>query len=291
MAELGRLNQLQVLRETRQGLYLDGGESGDILLPNRYVPRGLVAGSTVEVFIYRDSEDRIIATTETPLAFAGDYAFLKVVGVQPDLGAFLDWGLSKDLLLPRREQRRRLREGESILVKVLVDEKSNRIIASTRLNHWQSQETPNYKTGQAVQLLIAEPTDLGYYAVIENAHMGLLYRSEIPQALQIGQRIQGYVRTVREDGKIDLSLDQAGYVRVKPLSDQILEALAKAGGSLPLHDKSSPEEIREMFGVSKKAFKQALGALYRNRRVILEEREVRLVAPTTRKNSSKSPSR
>ena len=277
MADLGRRNKLTILRAAKPGLFLDGGSDGEILLPRRYIPDGASAGDTLDVFVYRDSEDRLVATTETPLAMVGDFALLRVLSIRPSLGAFLDWGLAKDLLLPRREQTGPLREGELVVVRVLIDEKSGRIVASARLHRWLDKSPPAFQPEQAVHLLIYGETPLGYNAIVENTHTGLLYRSEMAAPLRIGDTLSGFVRCVRPDGKIDLALDRAGYVRVKPLSDQILDALAAAGGRLPFHDKSSPEEIRQTFGVSKKAFKQALGALYRKRRVALDPAEIRLL--------------
>ena len=276
MAILGQRNQLSVLREAPPGVFLDGGPLGEILLPRRYITPEAGPGSVLDVFVYRDSEDRLVATTETPLAMVGEFAFLRVLSVRPGLGAFLDWGLSKDLLLPRREQTGFLREGELLVVYVFIDPKSDRIVASARLDRWLDRTPPTYRPEQPVNLLIAGETPLGYNAIIESAHWGLLYRSGLALPLRVGDTMRGFVREVRPDGKIDLALDRAGYVRVKPLSEQILEALAAAGGRLPFHDKSSPEEIREKFGVSKKDFKQALGALYRARRVVLDPAEVRL---------------
>jgi len=277
MADLGKRNHLSVLREASPGFFLDGGALGEILLPGRYIPAGAGPGSELDVFVYRDSEDRLVATTETPLAMVGDFAFLRVLSVRPGLGAFLDWGLSKDLLLPRREQTGFLREGELLVVHVFVDPKSDRIVASARLDRWLNRTPPAYASEQPVQLLITGETPLGFNAIIENAHWGLLYRSGLAHPLRVGDTMNGFVREVRPDGKVDLALDRAGYVRVKPLSEHILEALAEGGGKLPFHDKSSPEEIREKFGVSKKAFKQALGALYRARRVVLDPTEIRLL--------------
>jgi len=277
MADLGRRNALPILRDARPGLYLDGGADGEILLPRRYVTPHTVVGALVDVFVYRDSEDRLVATTETPLAMVGDFAALRVVSVQPNIGAFLAWGLSKDLLLPRREQTSSLHEGDIVVVRVAVDEKSRRIVASSRLNRWLNTAPPMYAPEQAVSLLVCGKTALGYNAIVESAHLGLLYFSDLAQALRIGETIAGYVRMVRPDGKIDLALDRAGYVRVKPLGEQIVEALTAAGGALPFHDKSSPAEIRDKFGVSKKAFKQALGALYRKRRIAIEPTEIRLL--------------
>ena len=270
MALVGKRNQLLVLREARPGLYLDGGAHGEILLPGRYITDASVPGSTVDVFVYRDSEDRLVATTETPLAVVGDFACLRVVSVDRRLGAFLDWGLPKDLLLPRREQTAPLKVGHWIVVHVSLDEKSDRIVASTRLNRALSRTEPRYAPDQPVRLLIAAETPLGYTVIVENAHRGLLYRRELAGPLEIGQHLEGYVRAVRDDGKLDLALDRTGHQRITPLKEKILDALRANGGRLPYHDKTSPEEIREKFGVSKKAFKQALGTLYRKRHIRLD---------------------
>jgi predicted RNA-binding protein (virulence factor B family) len=279
MAALGKRNQLTVLRAASPGLFLDGGEDGEILLPRRYAPATATAGDILDVFVYRDSEDRFIATTETPLAMVGDYASLRVVSLSTDIGAFLDWGLSKDLLLPRREQSAPLRVGQLVTVRVFVDERSNRVVASMKLNRWLGKTAPEYRLGQAVQITVANETPLGYNAIVEDQHRGLLYHSGIGATLRPGDKMKAFVTAIREDGKIDLSLDRSGYVRVKPLSEQILQALTDAGGTLPFHDKSTPEQIRDAFGVSKKAFKQALGALYRRKVVALEETQIRFIPP------------
>ncbi len=279
MAELGRVNRLTVLREARPGLFLDGGAHGEILMPGKYVPDGTEVGSVVEVFVYRDSEDRLVATTETPLAMVGDFAMLRVLSTRASLGAFLDWGLGKDLLLPRREQTGPVREGQLVAVRIAVDEKSDRIVASARLHRWLGQTRPRYRPEEEVQIFVTSETPLGYNAVVNGAHWGLLYHSTLAGPLTPGETLTGFVRAVRPDGKIDLALDRAGYVRVKPLSEKILQALEDAGGELPFHDKSSPEEIRDAFGVSKKAFKQAVGALYRKHRVEILPTALRLLPP------------
>ena len=276
MAILGRRNRLTIVRTARPGLYLDGGERGEILLPGRYAPDGAEPGETLEVFVHRDSEDRLVATTETPLAEVGDFALLRVLSTRASLGAFLDWGLAKDLLLPRGEQNTAIREGDLVVVRILVDERSDRIVASARLNRWLNASPARYHPEQAVQIFVTSESPLGYNAIVENTHWGLLYHAEISTPLHPGDRGTAYVRTVRSDGKIDLSLDRSGYVRVKPLSENILEALRTAGGTLPFHDKSTPAEIRDAFGVSKKAFKQAVGALYRKRKIVLDASGIRL---------------
>jgi predicted RNA-binding protein (virulence factor B family) len=277
MAKIGRRNILWVTRIATPGVYLDGGERGEILLPGRYVPAGTLVGESFDVFVHRDSEDRLVATTETPRALVGEFASLRVVSTNPRIGAFLDWGLSKDLLLPIREQRRPVSPGEWVVAYIFVDLKTDRIVATTRLNRHLNVTPAAYAEGQAVDLLVTGETTLGYNAIICGAHLGLLYRNELPGPLGVGQKLDGYIRAVRPDGKIDLSINPAGYGRVAPLKEQVLEALASAGGRLPYGDASSPAQIRGAFGVSKKAFKQALGALYRERRIVIEDMGIRLL--------------
>ncbi len=267
MAEIGKRNQLRIARSAAPGLYLDGEALGEILLPGRYATTGFSVGAVVDVFVYRDSEDRLVATPETPLAAVGEFAFLKVVSSNPRMGAFLDWGLSKDLLLPIREQSAPVMQGESVVAHVFLDPQNTRIVASTRLNRFLDLTPPKYNEGEKVHLLIAGETPLGYKAIVENAHWGLLYQAECSVTLRAGQSLAGYVRAVRPDGKIDLGLDPAGYRRVASLTQTILDALAEGGGRIEFDDKSDPEAIRAAFKTSKKAFKQALGALYRERRI------------------------
>ncbi len=277
MVAIGKRNTLRVVRDTLQGLYLDGQELGEILLPTRYVPRNTQPDSELEVFIYRDSEDRLIATTETPLVSVGEFACLQVLSADPYRGAFLAWGLSKDLLLPIREQEHRVNVGERVVVFVYLDPHTLRIVASSRLNKHLHRTEPDYADGQRVNLLIIGQTPLGYNAIVENDHRGLLYHSELSTPLDFGQKLTGFVRTVRSDGKIDLRLDPEGYTRVGPLTEKIMEALKANGGRLEFNDKSSPESIRIAFDTSKKAFKQALGALFRERRAKFERGGVELV--------------
>ena len=276
MAILGKRNSLPIIRQAPPGFYLDGGTHGEILLPGRYLPGGGKPGENVEVFVYRDSEDRLVATTETPLAAVGEFAFLRVVSETPSIGAFLDWGLEKDLLLPRREYAGGIREGRHTLVYVMLDERSDRIVATARLDRHLDLTPPSYSEGQAVKLIIESETPLGYRAIINGAHTGLLYRAECGGPLSAGQSLDGFIRAIRPDGKIDLRLDPEGHRRLAPLSGQILAALKAAGGRLPYHDGSSPEAIREALGMSKKAFKQAIGVLYRERRIIIEPDGIRL---------------
>ena len=241
------------------------------------MPPGTIPGESFDVFVHRDSEDRLVATTEIPRAMVGEFAALRVVSANPGVGAFLDWGLSKDLFLPLREQSQRVAAGDVVVAYIFVDIKTDRIVATTRINRRLNVAPPDYVEGQPVDLLIAGRTDLGYNAIVCSAHMGLLYHNELPAPLFIGQKVDGYVRAVRPDGKIDLALDPAGYGRVAPLKEQLVEALVSAGGELPYSDASSPADIRRVFGVSKKAFKQAIGSLYKERIISIGEAGIRLV--------------
>lgn len=279
MAIIGKRNQLRVVRESDHGLYLDGGEHGEILLPKRYIQPGDKLGSEIDVFIYRDSEDRMVATTEKPIAGVGEFAALKVVGGHARIGAFLDWGLSKDLLLPNRELSHRPHIGDSLVVYIYVDKRSDRIVATTQFEGLLNLTPPNYKTAQKVSILVVSETPLGFKAIVEGAHWGLLYHAELGVPLKPGTKMDAYVRTVRPDGKIDLGVSIAGYGKVAPLTDKILEAVNANGGKLDMGDRSSPEEIQEKFGASKKAFKQALGALYRDLKIRITDTGIELAPP------------
>jgi predicted RNA-binding protein (virulence factor B family) len=281
MATIGKRNTLTVLRESKSGIYLYGGEHGEILLPNRYVPRKVVMGDRLEVFVYRDSEDRLVATTETPRAMVGEVATLKVISINRQVGAFLDWGLAKDLLLPFREQTGPVQVGQDVVVRIYLDEKTQRIVASMKLGRDSAIELPNYRSGQQVEFLITDKTLLGYKALVEGKHPGLLYHEGISVPVAVGQKLKGFVRALRPDGKIDLILDQAGYRRVAPLALRIVQALQRNRGRLGLDDDSPPEAIRQAFGASKKAFKQALGTLYKARRICFSKPGVELLDNTT----------
>jgi uncharacterized protein len=288
MTSIGKRNTMTVLRHSSPGIYLDGGEHGEILLPNRYVQQGIVTGDRVDVFVYRDSEDRLVASTEMPRASVGEVAALKVVSVNRQVGAFLDWGLPKDLLLPFREQTGPVRVGQEVVVRIYLDEKTQRIVASMKLKKHAALEAPSYKSGQQVEFLITGKTQLGYKAMVEGKHPGLLYHENISVPLVIGQALSGYVRALRSDGKIDLSLDAAGYNRVEPLALRIVQAIRQNGGRLELDDDSPAEAIRQAFGASKKAFKQALGSLYKSRRIRLTRPGIEL-ADNTKWTPGKKP--
>ena len=278
MAILGSRNTLTVLRSAPPGLYLDGGKRGEILLPGKYIPTGAVVGGTVDVFVYRDSEDRLVATTEQPFVNVNEFAYLKVAGVNPRIGVFLDWGLEKDLLLPIREMDGPLNPGDWAVVQVVLDDKTDRLIASARFNRRLDLKPPHYHEGEAVRMIVASRSPLGFNLVVNNTHRGLIYHTDIPPgSLKIGQWAQGYVRSIRPDGKLDLALGVAGHRRIGPMSEQVLKVLTEKGGKLPYHDNSLPEEIREVFGMSKKAFKQAIGALFKEQRIYIDPDGIRLV--------------
>jgi uncharacterized protein len=291
MAAIGKRNTLRIVRAAPPGLYLDGGELGEILLPGRLIPKNVQPKDLLDVFIYLDSEDRLVATTETPLVEVGEFAALKVIGLNRNVGAFLDWGLSKDLLLPFREQDKPLRIGQLVVVYVYLDPQSNRIVASARLNRHLSKSPPAYSDNQPVNLFVTSKTPLGYNAIVDGAHRGLLYHDRVHTPLQIGQKLKGFVTTVRPGGKIDLSLDAGGYKRVAPLTSTIIEALQQNGGKLPFDDSTSPEAIRAKFNVSKKAFKQALGALYKKRRIRFVPPGIEIVENTDFSPSQRPASR
>ena len=277
MADIGKMNALRVVRDTPQGLYMDGGPLGEILLPGSSIPRGTRPDDVLNVFVHRDSEDRLVASTKAPLAVVGEFALLRVAGVHRTVGAFLDWGLPKDLLLPFREMESPVGEGEHIVVFVELDPRTQRIHATTRLSQHLSPEPPNYKPEQPVEVIIVRETPLGYVVLVELSYLGLLYHSGITSPVRIGDRIQAYIIAVRPDGKIDVTQSSTSRHAVTGLAGQILEALERNGGRLNLDDDSPPEAIRAAFGASKKAFKQALGALYRSRRISLEKPGVRLL--------------
>lgn len=276
MAEIGKTNKMAILRETDFGLFLDGGDLGDILMPWRYASRDWNVGDVVEVFIMLDSEDRLTATTLKPLAQVGEFASLRVASAT-GIGAFLDWGLPKDLLVPFREQKMPMREGASYVVRVYLDEASGRIAASSKLDKFLDETLPEFKEGQKVQLLVCAKTDLGYKAIINQTHWGMIFFNEALQPLSRGQQIEGYIKQVRPDGKVDLSLQKPGLKRVTELTDVILDYIRSQGGFMPVTDKTPPEEIYALFKVSKKTYKKAIGALYKKRLITFENNGTKLV--------------
>ncbi len=277
MLKIGMFNKLQITREMDFGYFLDSRDEqwGEILLPRASAPGGCAVEDWLNVFIYFDSEDRIIATVQRPLAVVGEFNLLRVAAMEK-VGAFLDWGLQKDLLVPFGEQKIRLQAGRSYVVRVYQDTASGRIVASTRLDRFLNKVPPAYETDEAVELLIAQKTDLGYKAIINDAHWGVLYQNEVFTKLRVGQKLRGYIQKLRDDGKIDLSLTSAGYEKIEGIAAKILDTLAAHNGFLPLTAKTSPDDIYKLFGVSKKNYKKALGALYKQHLVLIEEDGIRL---------------
>ena len=273
--ELGKFNTLEVVKTVDFGVYLDGKEEGEILLPTRYVPENCVPGDLLNVFLYLDNEERLIATTLTPLVQVGEFACLEVAWVN-EFGAFLNWGLMKDLFVPFREQKMKMQVGKSYVVHAHIDEESYRIVASAKIERYLSKETPTYQAGAEVDILIWQKTDLGFKAIIDQQFPGLLYDSEIFQSLRTGMTLKAFVKQVREDGKIDLALQQDGVKKVEDFSEVLLKYIKDNDGFTPLNDKSAAEEIYSAFGVSKKTFKKAVGDLYKKRLIVLEEGGIRL---------------
>jgi len=276
MAQVGRFNKLEVVKEVDFGVYLDGGELDSILLPQRYVPEGCELGDWVDVFLYFDSEDLLIATTETPKVQVGRCEMLKVIDIN-NAGAFMDWGLPKDLLVPYSEQLKPMEVGYSYVVYVFHDQDSDRIAASTRLQDYLAEESVWVKPRQAVDLLIAGRTDLGYKAVINDQYLGLIFRDDAFRPLKVGERLPGFIKNIRSDGKIDLVISQGTLQGDHDLGEQIIESLRASGGISTLTDKSEPDEIYRSFKVSKKKYKQALGSLYRSKRILLSAEKIQLV--------------
>ena len=272
---LGKFNTLRVVKEVDFGMYLDGGVEGEILLPKRYVPQGCKPGDELRVFIYLDQEERLIATTQTSLAQVGEFACLEVAWVN-QYGAFLNWGLMKDLFVPFREQKTPMEVGRKYIVHVHLDEESYRIAASAKVEYYLSKEKPTYEPGQEVDALIWQKTDLGYKAIVDNNYAGLLYESEVFQQLYAGMKVKAYIKQVREDGKIDLVLQKLGQAKVVDFSSTLLEYIRGNGGRTHLNDKSPAEEIYALFGVSKKTFKRAVGDLYKKRLITLQENGIKL---------------
>jgi predicted RNA-binding protein (virulence factor B family) len=277
MTMIGERATLTAMREAPMGLFLDaGGNLGEVLLPKSEVPKGLLLGGTVEVFLYRDSEDRAIATTKFPKAMPDEFAYLEVLQ-STAVGAFLDWGLPKDLLLPFREQKNEPCEvGRSYVVHVYVDEKTDRIVASRRLSRFLTTGPPPYLEGEAVELLLYGKSDLGYKAIINNETSGLIHSENVFRRLHAGERTTGYIAKIREDGKIDLSLYPPTQYQVDDLEGRLLQELEDRGGFWSLNDKSPAEDIYHELGVTKKVFKRATGALYKQRKIVLGKEGISL---------------
>jgi predicted RNA-binding protein (virulence factor B family) len=273
---IGTTSELKIMKLVTGGAYLDGGDLGEVFVPRRDLPAGTAPGDTLTVFLYRDSEAVLTGTTTRPKAELGQCAFMKVVAVTKS-GVFVDWGLSKDLFVPASEQYKPLEEGRSYVILVYLDERTGRLAGTAKLHSHLSEDGSGFKPGQQVDLLVSGFSELGYKAVVDNTHLGLVFRDDAPGELRYGQRVKGYVKAVRPDGKLDLSLLPPGISGLDMLSGRIVEYLQANGGSLQLTDKSSAEDIAAAFGVSKSAYKKALGRLYKQRKIRLEENRIVLV--------------
>ena len=274
--KLGEYNLLEVVKEVDFGVYLDGSEDGEILLPTRYVPQGCKPGDVLNVFIYLDMDERLIATTLQPYVKVGEFACLEVAWVN-QYGAFLDWGLMKDLFVPFREQKMKMLKGNSYVVHVHLDEDSYRIVASAKVEKYLSKDMPEYNAGDEVEVLVWQKTDLGFKVIVDNKFGGMIFKNEIFTDVRTGMKMTAYIKQVRPDGKIDLELQKGGVKKVEDFAYTLLEYIRSNGGSTPLNDKTEADVIYSTFGVSKKTFKKAVGDLYKKRLIVLEgEQGIRL---------------
>lgn len=274
-AQIGKYNTLNVVAVKDNGVYLDGDDLGEILLPKRYVPANCIVGTSIDVFLYTDSADRLVATTEKALGQVGEFVSLKVVQVNK-MGAFLDWGLPKDLLVPYNQQHSDMEVGKYYLVRIFLDQHTDRVAASSKLDKFIDIWPAEYQQGDKVKLIIGGKTDLGFKAIVNDLHWGLLYDNEIFQPLRIGKKMDGYIKQVREDGRLDLLLTRGSKNTVNSFADKLLDQLEKNNGFIPLHDKSAPELIQRRLGVSKKTFKATVGNLLKNGKLIIEKEGIRL---------------
>jgi uncharacterized protein len=278
MIQLGQYATLEVVKTTDFGVYLDGGPFGEVLLPKRYVPEGTEPGNDVDIFLYCDSEDRVIATTEKPFAKVGDIAYLRATDLA-DHGAFMDWGLMKDLFVPKNEQSEPMEKDKYYFVKVLLDETTDRIYGSSKLPRFlQLQNDGEPALGEEVKLMAWVQTDLGFKMIINDQYIGLLFKNEVFQSLNMGKILRGYIKTIREDGRMDVTLQKSGYGNyIDDTTDLILNKLKANDGFLPITDSSAPNEIYDILNMSKKTFKKAVGSLYKQRLIALEKEGIRLL--------------
>ncbi|EGR0213438.1 S1-like domain-containing RNA-binding protein [Vibrio parahaemolyticus] len=276
MIKIGQINSLEVIKKADFGVFLDGDDYGSVLLPNKHVPEGTELGDHIEVFLYFDSESQLAATIDKPIAQVGEWGLMKIEGIN-QTGAFVNWGIKeKDLLIPFSEQRARFTAGQNILVYVYTDKASGRIVGTTKFNKWLDKTPANYEVNEEVDLIIAERSQLGYKAIVNGKHWGMIFPSDVFGKLFIGRKLKGYIKQVREDGKIDLSLQKVGVAKMDDLSSKIIDLLEKKGGFLPLNDKSSPEAIFDAFRTSKGTYKKTIGGLYKQGKIVIEKDGIRL---------------
>ena len=276
MIELGKINKLEVFRHSPHGVYLMDEEGEEVLLPNKYVPEHIEIDDEIEVFVYLDSEERPVATTQKPKVMLHQFACLKVSDVT-SIGAFMDWGLVKQLFIPFREQQKRMNVGERHIIYLYLDEDTDRLVGSSKYKKYLSKEETTLKEGEEVDLLIAERTPIGFNAIINQKYLGLIYKNEVFQSISKGSHVKGFVKAIRSDGKIDLSLQRQGYANVEPNAEKILEKLKWNNGYIRLNDKSEAAEIQSYLQMSKKTFKKAIGSLYKQRLITIEKHGIRLV--------------
>ncbi|MGL6314929.1 CvfB family protein [Vibrio sp. WXL103] len=276
MIQIGRINSLEVTKKTDFGVFLDAGDYGSALLPNRLCPEGIEVGERIDAFLYFDADSQVVATTEQPIAQVGEWGLMKIEGINAT-GAFASWGIkSKDLLIPFSEQRTRFRAGQSVLVYVYTDKASGRIVGTTKFNKLLNKTPANYQRNQQVDLIIAERSDLGFKAIVNGQHWGMLFPSDVIGKIFVGKKLKGFIKNIREDGKIDLALQKVGVEKMDDLSEKILAQLAKRDGFLPLSDKSTPEAIFDVFRTSKGTFKKSIGGLYKQGLIRIEKDGIRL---------------
>jgi predicted RNA-binding protein (virulence factor B family) len=274
LIRIGEFNELQVERQVEFGFYLTDGKN-EVLLPTKYVPKDIKLGDRIEVFVYTDSEDRPIATTLKPKAAVGEFALFDVVDVT-SIGAFLDWGLEKDLFVPFKAQKTKHKKGDRVVAKVVLDERTNRVMGITKISAVLDEYITDLKEGDEVDVIIYDETDLGYNLIVNNKYPGLLYKNDVFDKVKIGDRLKAYVKKFRDDEKMDITLRKPGYSEIIDTIPKILEMLENNGGFLPYNSKSSPEDINRVFKMSKKVFKQAIGGLYKQRKIMIEEDGIRL---------------
>lgn len=276
MVKIGKYNALEIVKIVDFGVYLDGGNGVEILLPSRYLNDVPHVGDVFDVFVYTDSEDRLIATTERPYLTVGEFGYLRAVQVN-NVGAFLDWGLPKNVLVPFREQKLRMMQDRCYLVYVYLDDATKRVVASAKIEKFIGNKFPDYKRGTKVDILVYQQTEIGYKAIVDNLYSGMLYGNELYRDITPGERMEAYVKNVRDDGKIDLTLSGFAGDRVQQLADRIYGWMVENGGEVSLCDKSSPDEIKGVLSCSKKDFKKAVGQLFKARKIDLKPDGMKVV--------------
>jgi predicted RNA-binding protein (virulence factor B family) len=281
MLQLGKLNTMQVIKRMEFGIYL-GIDDKEILMPTKWVPANIAIGDELDAFVYRDSEDRLIATTMVPFAEVGEFAFLEVKEVT-SIGAFLDWGMEKDLLVPFGQQAVQMNVGNSYVVYIYVDEITNRVVATSKLKKYFDEDTSDLEENDVVDLLIYSESELGFSTIVNNRYSGLIYRNEIFETIRIGDKLKGFIYKIRENGKLDIRIQKSGFELVDDVKWKIFQTLQQQNGFLPYNDNSTPEEIKDAFQISKKAFKKAIGALYKERKINIVEKGIEINKPKANK--------